>query len=198
MAKREIKAYKQSGDARWYAGEVKSHLIGVGATKRDDFEATDTSNGVCFGLSIWWIIKSAGNLDFWGWMSGPGQQVADIKAMFRAQRGEHDFTRFEEADKKIRADTGMAKQCKVLMNQGTKFKHAGYYYISLRGHFGNGADASGHAIAAHINPDGICRYFDPNVGEYETDTLQETLVELSQLVRGYNIRDLKIYWCCWA
>jgi hypothetical protein len=197
MAKREIKLYKQSGDARWYAGEVKSHLIGVGASKRDDFEPTDTSNGVCFGLTIWWIIKSSQNTDFWSWMSGPGKQVAEIKAMFRAQRGEHDFTRFDEANKKICAETGMAKQCEVLMNQGTEFVHVGYYYISLRGKFGSGADESGHAIAAYIDPKGKCRYFDPNVGEYETDTLQETLVELSQLVRGYSITNLKIYWCCW-
>lgn len=197
MAKREIKAYRQADDARWHAGEVKPHLIGVGARGKADFEVTDTSNGVCFGLSIWWIIKSARNEDFWNWMSGPGQQVADIKAMFRAQRGEHDFTRFDEADKKIRADTGMARQCKVLMNQGNDFKHVGYYYISLRGRFGNGADDSGHAIAAHIDPHGVCRYFDPNVGEFETDTLQETLQELSQLVRGYRVVGLKIFWCCW-
>lgn len=197
MAKREIKAYKQSADARWYAGEVKPHLIGVGASKAADFEATDTSKGVCFGLSIWWIIKSGSGQDFWSWMTGPGKQVADIKEMFRAQRGEYDFVRFDEADKKIRAETGMAKQCKILMNQGTEFKYVGYYYISLRGVFGNGADESGHAIAAFIDPHGICRYFDPNVGEYETDTMQETLVELSNLVRGYNVTNLKIFWCCW-
>lgn len=201
MGKREIKAYKQSGDARWYAGEVKPHLVGVGATKAADFEPTDTSKGVCFGLSIWWIIKKAKAEDYWSWMTGPGQQVADIKNLFRAQKGgdyaEYDFKRFEEASKKIKSETPMTQQCDVLMNQGTALTHTGYYYISLRGKFGSSTDSSGHAIAAYIHPSDKCRYFDPNVGEYETDTRQETMSELSQLVRAYNISDPKIYWCCW-
>jgi hypothetical protein len=197
MAKLEIRAYKQSKDARWYAGEVKPHLVGVGALNRDDFEKTDTSKGVCFGLSIWWIIKSARQEDFWIWMLGPGEQVTEIKTLFRSQRGEYDFTRFEQADKRIGAATGLTKPHSVLMKQGTQFKHAGYYYISLRGRFENGADDSGHAIAAYLDPAGKCRYFDPNVGEYETDSMQETLVELGELVKGYRIADLKIYWCCW-
>lgn len=51
---REIKAYNQGTDARWYAGEVQPSLVGIGASRPEDFVATDTSNGVCFGLSIWW------------------------------------------------------------------------------------------------------------------------------------------------
>lgn len=197
MGKREIKAYQQSKDARWYAGEVKPALVGVGALTRDGFEKTDTSKGVCYGLSIWWIIKSAKGEDFWTWMSGPGEQVAQIKKLFRKQRGEYDFTRFQQADKKITKETGMKRPHEVLMKQGTQFKHPGYYYISLRGRFDHAVEESGHAIAAYLDPKGKCRYFDPNVGEYETDTMQETLVELGTLVRAYRIADLKIYWCCW-
>lgn len=197
MAKRTIRLYKQSTDGRWYAGEVKPELVGVGAITRHDFEPTDTSEGVCFGLSIWWIVKKAKNEDFWSWMVGAGPQVAAIKDLFRAQRGMYDFSRFDAADKIIQSQTGMTRPHKTLMKEGTAFKKPGYYYISLRGKFGNGDNQSGHAIAAYFNPGGICRYFDPNVGEFETDTMQETLNELSQLVRGYRIGDLKIYWCAW-
>jgi hypothetical protein len=197
MGKREIRAYKQSNDARWYAGEVKPELVGVGASKPEDFEPTDTSHGVCFGLSIWWIIKSANKTNFWDWMEGPGKQVSDIKRLFQAQKGEYDFTRFDEADKKIQSETTMTKQCEVLMNEGTAFETKGYYYISLRGKFGSSTKSTGHAIAAYIDPDGKCRYFDPNVGEYETDTLEEMLAELTTLVKAYKIKDIKIYWCCW-
>jgi hypothetical protein len=194
---RLIREYKQSSDARWYAGEVKSDLIGKGASKRSDFEATDTSKGVCFGLSIFWIIKSAKNEDFWSWMPGPGPHVTEIKTLFRSQRGEYDHTRFEAAGEKIKSQAGLEQQCAVLMNQGTKFKHQGYYYISLRGKFSNGVDDSGHAIAAYLSNDKPCRYFDPNHGEYEADSILDLLEDLKLLIKGYRIKDLVIYWCCW-
>ena len=197
MPKREIRRYKQGEDGRWYAGEVKPELIGVGAYTKAGFEPTETSKGVCFGLAIWWIIKKATQQDFWGWMVGAGPQVAEIKAMFVSQKGEHEFTRYDSADQKIRVETGMERQNKTLMKEGTAFKHTGYYYISLRGKFGPTDAVSGHAIAAYLDLGGLCRYFDPNYGEFETDTMQEALTELSTLVRSYHIRELKIYWCCW-
>ncbi len=206
MPKREIQAYDQSRDPRWYAGEVKPDRVGVGAFKREDFEPTDTSEGVCYGLSIWWIIKSAKKEGFWDWMVGAGQKVSDIKDLFRAQTGDQDYKRFDVdqdykrfdvADKKIRKETTMTKQCEFLMEKGAKFIHAGFYCISLRGKFGSSNDESGHSVAAYLDPDGKCRYFDPNFGEYETDTVEEMLPELKKLVDGYKIRDLKIYWCCW-
>jgi hypothetical protein len=197
MGKRTIQAYKQSADPRWWAGEVKPSAM-RGALTKDDFEKTDTSEGVCFGLSIWWIIKRGKGEDFWTWMEGPGPHVTEIKSLFNSQKGEYEFSRFDAAGKKITSLTSMKQACKVLMNQGTSFKYPAYYYISIRGKFGNGATGSGHAIAAHVNPTGKCRYFDPNVGEYETDTLEETLQELGALVRGYKVKDLKIYWCCWS
>jgi virulence surface antigen len=197
MATREIRKYKQGDDGRWYAGEVKPALVGVGAYSKADFEATATSDGACFGLSIWWIIKNATRQNFWSWMVGAGPQVAEIKSVFLLQRGEHDFSRFDHADQKIRLETGMTRQNKTLMKEGTDFKHTGYHYISLRGKFGQTDKVSGHAIAAYFDADGMCRYFDPNFGEFETDTMQEALVELNKLVRGYRIRSFKIYWCCW-
>jgi hypothetical protein len=199
MAKRTIHTYDQANDARWYAGEIKPHLVGFGTTTRHDFEPTSTSKGVCYGLAIWWIIKSANNINFWDWMPGPGPQVAEIKKLFQDQKGmgTYDFERFEAANTKITTDTRLTRQNEILMMEGTGFKHTGYYYISLRGKFGLSTSESGHAIAAYINPGGVCRYFDPNFGEYETDTLQETLQELGTLVRGYNISGIKIYWCCW-
>jgi Yersinia/Haemophilus virulence surface antigen len=203
MPKREIQAYDQSRDPRWYAGEVKPDRVGVGASRPEDFVPTDTSEGVCYGLSIWWIIKSAKKESFWDWMGVRGQQVSagphvsDIKNLFLAQKGDYEFSRFDNADKKIRAETRMTRQCEYLMEKGTKFDCAGYYYISLQGKFAGSKDNSGHAIAAYLVPDGKCRYFDPNFGEYETDTAEETLAEVKKLVDGYNIKDLKISWCCW-
>ena len=102
----------------------------MGASSRDDFEPTETSKGVCFGLSIWWVIKNATRQDFWGWTAGAGPQVAEIKAMFVSQKGEHEFTRFDSADQKMRVETGMTRQNKMLMKEGTAFKHTGYHYIS--------------------------------------------------------------------
>jgi hypothetical protein len=178
---------------RWYAGEVKPDLVGVGASKREDFELTDTSEGVCFSLSIWWIIKSARKENFWKWMVGPGEQVSDIKNLFVAQSG----GRFHQADKIIRRQTRMTRQCDSVENEGAQFKYAGYYYISLRGKFASSSDESGHAIAAYLNADGKSRYFDPNFGEYETDTAEETLDDLKKLILRYGISNRKIYWCCW-
>jgi hypothetical protein len=197
MPKREIRKYKQNEDGRWYAGEVKPALVGVGASKPGDFEPTETSKGVCFGLAIWWIIKNARNQDFWSWMVGAGPQVAEIKATFVSQKGEYEFSRYDSADQKIRVETGMTRQNKTLMKEGTEFKHSGFHYISLRGKFGKANSVSGHAIAANFDIGGVCRYFDPNYGEYETDTFPEALAALGTLVRDYKIRERKIYWCCW-
>lgn len=194
---RTIKEYKQRTDGRWYAGEVKPELIGVGASKAADYLPTDTSKGVCFGLSIWWIIKSANKADFWTWMHGAGPHVADIKSLFLAQKGEYEFTRFEAAEKKITSETQLKRKCEILMNQGMDLDLPGYHYLSLRGKF-HGTTDSGHALAAHVNPKGACRYFDPNLGEFETDDASELATALGQLVKAYNIADLKSYWCCWG
>ena len=195
----QVQAYNQGRDPRWYAGEVKPERIGVGASSPDHYEPTETSRGVCFGLSIWWIIKSAQGQDFWSWMPGPGPQVADIKELFLSQNGPHDFIRFESADLKIRGDTGMVRQNEILMETGTNWIHDGYYYISLRGLPGDEpGKESGHAIAALLNKTGTCRYFDPNFGEYAAHSVQDMLQGLSQLVREhYFNRDLNIFWCCW-
>jgi len=83
------------------------------------------------------------------------------------------------------------------MKEGTEFKHNGYHYISLRGKFGKANKVTGHAIAAYFDIGGVCRYFDPNYGEYETDTFPEALAALGTLVRDYKIRERKLYWCCW-
>jgi Yersinia/Haemophilus virulence surface antigen len=206
MPTRTIKAYNQSKDGRWYAGEVKPDRLRSGAVEREHFVATDTSEGVCFGLSIWWIIKSARKEPFWSWMVGAGPQVADITGLIRGQLGaskityvdeKHDARRFEVADKKIRAETKMTRQCELVKNEGVQFDHTAYYYLSLHGMFGSDTEASGHAIAVHFNRDGICRYFDPNSGEYETDTAEEALDDLKNLILGYGITERKIYWCCW-
>ena len=206
MPTRTIKAYKQSEDGRWYAGEVKSDRLRSGAMERQHFVATDTSDGVCFGLSIWWIIKSAKKQRFWDWMVGAGPQVADITGLIRGQLGDakinyldekQDARRFELADKKIRAETKMTRQCELVMNEGVQFKETAYYYLSLRGKFGSDTESSGHAIAVYLNHDGICRYFDPNIGEYETDTAEEALEDLKKLIQGYAITNRKIYWCAW-
>ena len=196
MTKETVKLYNQSNDIRWYAGEVKPQFIGVGASNRDQFEPTDTSNGVCYGLTIWWIIKKANNKDFWSWMPGPGPQVTQIKSLFRDQRGDYDFTRFEVASRKIETETNMRQQCQILMNQGSELRHEGYYYISMRGKFGRTDKVSGHAIALHLTPGGG-GYFDPNFGEFSCGSIRETLTEFSKLVRSYNVRDLTVYWCCW-
>ena len=86
----------------------------------------------------------------------------------------------------------MTRENKTLMKEGTAFKHTGYHYISLRGKFGPTDEVSGHAIAAYFDVGGICRYFDPNYGEFEADTMQEALVEPSKLVRGFRIRECKV------
>jgi len=67
-----VHAYDQSADGRWYAGEVKPEKVGTGALKRSDFEGTDTSEGVCFALSVWWIVQRSNGVDFWTWLPGPG------------------------------------------------------------------------------------------------------------------------------
>ena len=206
MPRRTIRAYDQSKDGRWYAGEVKPERLRSGAVERQHFVATDTSEGVCFGLSIWWIIKSARKEPFGDWMVGAGPQVADITGLIRGQLGDakinyvdekQDARRFEVADKKNRSETKMTRQCELVKNEGVQFKETAYYYLSLRGKFGSNAAAGGHAMAVYLNHDGICRYFDPNAGEYETDTAEEALEDLRKLILGYAITGLKIYWCCW-
>ena len=59
-----------------------------------------------------------------------GPQVSDIKNLFRPQKGNYEFSRFDNADKKIREETRMKRQCDYLMEKGTKFDRAGYYYNS--------------------------------------------------------------------
>jgi hypothetical protein len=206
MPTRTIQAYNQSTDGRWYAGEVKPDRLRLGAKERQHFVATDTSEGVCFSLCIWWIIKSARNERFWKWMVGAGPQVADITGLYRGQPGvskidyvneAQDSRRFEVANKKIQAETKMTKQCELVMNKGVQFTETAYYYISLRGKFGSATERSGHGIAVYLNHDGICRYFDPNAGEYETDTAEEALADLKKLIQAYATSDLATYWCCW-
>ena len=132
-----------------------------------------------------------------GQQGSAGPQVSDIKNLFRAQKGDYEVSRFENANNKIKGETRMTRQGEYLMNKGAEFEYPGYYYISLRGKFASSKDDSGHAIAAYLDFDGKCRYFDPNFGDYETDTMGETLDELKKLINGYEIKDLKISWCCW-
>ena len=203
-----IREYHQSKDGRWYAGEVKSGLVGVGASKASDYEPTDTSEGVCFGLSIWWIIKTAQKVaqpkaaDFWSWMEGPGPQVGDIKSLFKSQRDAGALggtERFLAADEKIRAETSLKHLTEVLVNTGTKFDGPGYYYLSLRGFFPPDYEKiTGHAVAFYFSDQVPCRYFDPNFGEYEADSQQATVDGLSELVTKYKIKSPKFEWSCWG
>jgi hypothetical protein len=194
-----IKSYAQVDDIRWYAGEVKPERIGVGASKPSDFLETDTSKGVCFALCVWWIIKRANGEDYWAWQSGPGQHVADIKDLFRQQKKQKDaYWRFDLAKKTIESKTQLRQRSKYLMDKSADFKEPGYYYVSIRGKSRNTDMTSGHAIAAYLNPQGKCRYFDPNYGEYEADTPKEFLQALTDIVRGYKVSDLKIYHCCFG
>jgi len=196
-----IHEYNQSKDPRWWAGEVRPEALKTGALGKSSFYKTDTSEGVCFALSVWWIIKNAKGEDYWAWMPGPGPQVKDIKDLFREQKkglsGE-DYHKFDVARNKIETETTLKKKSKVLMTAGTKFDYPGYYYISIRGRFGGASEESGHGIAACISDKGPCRYFDPNFGEGKADDPGKMLGELGDIVRKYNVSGIKIYHCCFA
>jgi hypothetical protein len=192
-----VKAYRQSQDARWFAGEVKPELVGKGASKRDDFLPNDTSSGVCFALSVWWIIKKANGEDFWTWLPGPGPQVGEIKKLMRAQKAgnDWDFSRFELLRDTIVAKTELEKKSEVLMSEGP-FEDDGYHYFSITGtkdgqHFG-------HGIALKVAFKGECLWFDPNVGENKVADLKSLNVELADLLRRYKVTDMKTYFCCFG
>jgi len=191
-----VHAYNQENDMRWVAGEVRPERVGFGASERAHFIPTDTSGGVCFALSAYWIIKKANGADFWAWLPGPGAHVKDIKDLMRAQKAgaEHDYSRFELLKTTITGASQLAQQSMALMDSG-QFEHAGYYYISITGK--KNGKAWGHGIAAHVVA-GECRYFDPNKGEYKCDSRDVCLGELSTLVRGYALKSTKVYHCCFA
>jgi len=197
-----IHAYDQSHDPRWFAGEVIPERLKGGAYSAKDFVPTDTSRGVCFGLSIWWIIKTAKNVNFWTWMRGAGPQVADIKGLFLSQHtagidaGEN--IRFGIADDMIQENTTLVRKTRFLPMVGFKEIGAGYFYFSLRGRFQRDKEVSGHAIAMYLNDNEMCRYFDPNKGEYTAMTVQDTLAGLNSLIMSYKIRNLNVYWGCWG
>jgi hypothetical protein len=196
-----IHEYNQGKDPRWWSGEVRPEALKTGAFDKSGFYKTDTSSGVCFALSVWWIIKNAQGQDYWAWMQGPGPQVAAIKDLFRQQKTgdpSWDFHRFDVAKKKIEAETTLRQKSDVLMEEGTDFKHAGYYYISIQGIFGGASETSGHGITADIAKKGPCRYFDPNFGEGKADDSSKMLKELSDIVRKYKVSGVKIYHCCFA
>ena len=48
-----------------------------------------------------------------------------------------------------------------------------------------------------MSQNGIGWVFQTSKVRHETDTAEETLDELKKLINGYNIKDLKISWCCW-
>jgi hypothetical protein len=165
------------------------------AGERAGYVATDTSDGVCFALSVWWIIKNANGEDFWAWMQGPGEQVKQIKELFRGQKGSiYDFYRFEVLKKKIEAETKLRQKSDLLMVLGGQLSGPGYYYISICNEKG------GHGVAIYLSPNKPCRYFDPNEGESEDDSMNDFLPALGCRLNYYSsiIKNHKIYHCRYA
>lgn len=200
---RTIEKYNQAEDARWYAGEVKPAKLHSGALSRSDFVATDTSEGVCFALSIWWIIQRADEKDFWKWLVGAGPQVAAVQELSRKQLQKpkgpaRESWRFEVGHDAIIKNSKLKRSSEYLMNKGTEFNKAGYYYISIHGNIPESGEHFGHGIAMYLNPDGACRYFDPNVGEFETDSPEELIAALNKLVRTYPVTGREIRFCCYT
>jgi hypothetical protein len=189
--------YNQAQDSRWWAGEVKN-VTALGALNRADFIDTDTSEGVCFSLSIWWIIKNARGEDYWAWMPGPGPQVSAIKDLFRQQLTPGS-DKFWIAKTTIEAETTLrTPRAEGFMQEGMTLKGEGYYYISMEGQFAGANKASAHGIAVQILDKPPYRYFDPNIGEGEADTPDTMLTELKDLVINYAIKNRTIKSCRYA
>ncbi len=73
----------------------------------------------------------------------------------------------------------------------------GYYYLSLQETFHGQAEPGGHGVAFYLDPDGECRLFDANNGEYQARTAEELLRQLAVLVQGYRIQNLAQSWTHW-
>jgi hypothetical protein len=170
--------YNQAQDARWQTEE-------------------ETREGICFGLSVWWIIKNAKSEDYWEWMLGTGPQIQQIKDAFAQQiAGTKQFHqhRFAAAQKIIK---GYVPNLQVprgenLIDESKQFRN-GYYYISMEGLYPGGTKRSAHGIAAYFSDTAPCKYFDPNLGEGQADTPEEMVPELDGIVTNYRIKDREIF-----
>jgi hypothetical protein len=70
--------YNQAKDDRWRSDE-------------------ETSEGACFGLSVWWIIKNAESANYWEWMRGEEGQVDTADEMTQELGEIVEFYRIKEA-----------------------------------------------------------------------------------------------------
>jgi hypothetical protein len=171
------RAYDQSKDPRWKSDE-------------------ETSEGVCFGLSVWWIIKNAQGEDYWTWMLGEGPQVQEIKDTFLQQSSGSKFSnqnRFEVAQGIIKGylPNLQVPKGEQVPDQTIAFKN-GYYYVSLEGLYPGATERSAHGIAAYFSDTPPCKYFDPNLGEGQVSKQEEMLPELNNIVKHYDIKGLSI------
>lgn len=169
--------YNQAQDARWQTEE-------------------ETREGICFGLSVWWIIKNAQGEDYWKWMLGTGTQVQQIKDAFEQQitgtkqLHQHRFSAVQKIIKGYVPNLTVPKG-ETLIDESNAFRN-GYYYISMEGLYPGGTERSAHGIAAYFSDTPPCKYFDPNLGEGQVNTPEEMLPELNDIVRHYSITGLKI------
>ena len=196
-----VQDYDQGKDGRWYPGEVKPEKMRTGALERLDFDKTDISEGVCFALSVWWIVHRSQGVDFWTWLPGPGPQVAGVTGLFRQQKVKDphgpaaETWRFQLAKDTIEAKSPLKQASKVLMNEGAAFKSPGYYYVSIQATSVRSGKHFGHGFAMQMVEGGQSRYFDPNFGEFTTDTEKELMDELTNRVNGYGLKGVKIFYC---
>jgi hypothetical protein len=176
------KLYQQTKDTRWK---------GI------------ASEGACFGLSVWWIIKNAQGADYWKWMeTADGAELINLAVEQQVNCSELlDKNRFQAAQDIIKgyAEKNLLIPRTEAVTEGPEFTETGtqkikpgYYYISLEGLWPGQNKRSAHGIAAHIPADGPCKYFDPNLGEGEVATAAAMSQELNKIVYLYDIKEVKI------
>ena len=83
--------------------------------------------------------------------------------------------RFKLAKDTIEAKSPLKQASKVLMNEGAAFKSPGYYYVSIQAASAGSGKHFGHGFAMQIVEGGQSRYFEPNYGEFTTDTGKELM-----------------------
>lgn len=158
----------------WPEIKTQRQVAGFYNDKSQDLDDSMYVGGMCHPMSMYWLaLRKKGEKNLFDWLRPNGVwdkgaiNVLVVKTvMYKNNKNKivpsalhSDFDdQFFKHYTLSRQSEGVSGLSNILAYIDRRT--VGYHMISLS------RDGGGHAVAAHVNPDGECGFFDPNYGEY--------------------------------
>ena len=162
----------------WQDIKAQRQLAGFYNDKTQSFNDQTYIGGMCHPMSMYWLaLRSRGEKSFFEWLKPNGTwdkgaiNVLVVKTgMYKNNKNQHvSAADHKQFDDRFFAHYNLNRYGAALSGLDNVLsyidrKTAGYHMISLSG------PNSGHAVAAHVTPNGESAFFDPNYGEYSFES----------------------------